>query len=70
MDKKQEKLVYRFGLIGKDIEYSFSRAYFKKKFEAEGLKHTYENFDLETIDEFTVLISQNKNINYAKVAKF
>jgi len=62
MDKKQEKLVYRFGLIGKDIEYSFSRAYFKKKFEAEGLKHTYENFDLETIDEFTVLISQNKNI--------
>ena len=62
MDVKQEKHVYRFGLIGKNIEYSFSRAYFKKKFEAEGLQHSYENFDLETIDEFTELIKQNQNI--------
>jgi shikimate dehydrogenase len=62
MDVKQEKHVYRFGLIGKNIEYSFSRGYFKKKFEAEGLQHSYENFDLETIDEFTELIKQNQNI--------
>lgn len=40
----------RFGLIGKNIEYSFSRSYFREQFEAEGLPHTYENFDLETIE--------------------
>ncbi|MEZ4780922.1 MAG: shikimate dehydrogenase [Flavobacteriaceae bacterium] len=62
MDKKQGKRVYKFGLIGKDIEYSFSRAYFKKKFEAEGLLHTYENFDLKTIDVFPQIIKNTEHL--------
>jgi shikimate dehydrogenase len=38
--------VARFGLIGKHIDYSFSRSYFREKFSLAKLGHTYENFDL------------------------
>ena len=62
MDKKQESYVYKFGLIGKDIEYSFSRAYFKKKFEAEDLPHSYVNFDLKSIDEFPRVIKNTERL--------
>ncbi len=48
---------HRYGLVGKDIEYSFSRSYFTNKFRTEGLEgHDYENFDLENIDEFPILL--------------
>ncbi|MGV6832745.1 MAG: shikimate dehydrogenase family protein [bacterium] len=43
---------HKFGLIGKNIDYSFSRGYFSKKFENEGFDHSYENFDLADISEF------------------
>ena len=52
----------KFGLIGKDIEYSFSRSFFKEKFEREQLEHTYENFDLENIGQLTNLIKNTPNI--------
>lgn len=52
----------RLGLIGKNIEYSFSRDYFAKKFKSENLPFTYENFDMETISEFKTLIKNNTNI--------
>lgn len=43
-----------FGLIGKDISYSFSRHYFTKKFQELGLTdHEYVNFDLPTIKDFS-----------------
>ena len=43
----------RFGLIGRNISYSFSRKYFTEKFRELDLKdHEYVNFDLETIGEF------------------
>ena len=38
-----------YGLIGKNIDYSFSRAYFNEKFEKENTNAEYVNFDLETI---------------------
>ena len=42
----------RFGLIGGNISYSFSRSYFTEKFKAEGLDdHIYENFDLQQIQD-------------------
>jgi len=42
-----------FGLIGRDIDYSFSRTYFREKFEREGWENfTYRNFDLATIETF------------------
>ena len=42
-----------YGLLGKDIEYSFSRAYFKEKFQKENIIWaSYVNFDLPTLDSF------------------
>ena len=52
----------KFGLIGKDIDYSFSRSYFSEKFEDEGLNHTYVNFDIDTINEFPKIISSTINL--------
>lgn len=42
----------RFGLIGKSINYSFSKTYFTEKFASENIRATYENFDLSTISDF------------------
>ena len=48
-----EKNRARFGLLGRDIDYSFSRAYFTEKFQRETLSHcSYENFDLPHLDNF------------------
>jgi len=52
----------KFGLIGKNIDYSFSKSYFNKKFENEGLKHTYKNYDIDTIDKFPKIISSTKKL--------
>lgn len=48
-----------FGLIGKNIDYSFSRKYFSEKFEVENIDAEYLNFDIATIDEFPETIRQN-----------
>ena len=62
MDKRENKKV-RFGLIGKNISYSFSQGYFTRKFSGSGLDdHSYENFDLEKIDDFSTLITDNPDI--------
>ena len=53
----------RFGLLGKNISYSFSKGYFAKKFsDLELDDHSYENFDLATIDEFRGVIETNPNL--------
>lgn len=62
MEKKGNK-EFRFGLIGRNISYSFSRGYFTKKFIDLGLdNHSYENFDLPEIDRFRDLMEQNRTI--------
>lgn len=53
----------KFGLLGKNISYSFSRGYFSQKFKALKISNcTYENFDLGDISEFPVLISKNPDL--------
>ena len=47
-----------FGLLGKDIGYSFSRDYFSNKFKAENLQYEYVNFDLENLSTFKSLLSR------------
>jgi len=43
----------KYGLIGKNISYSFSKKYFTEKFKNLELNnYSYDNFDLETIEEF------------------
>ena len=50
-----------FGLVGKNIDYSFSRNYFSKKFEKlQLLDSTYLNFDLNTIQEFPAVFDAHK----------
>ncbi len=53
----------RFGLVGKNISYSFSKGYFTQKFKELGLDHhSYENFDLSAIKDVQELIQLNKNL--------
>ena len=54
----------QFGLIGRNIDYSFSRNYFTKKFSATETLSNYEyvNFDIESVEEVTSIFKQ-KNIH-------
>lgn len=52
-----------FGLIGKNISYSFSKKYFTEKFEKEQLTDcAYENFDLTAISQFPKVIRENPTL--------
>ncbi|WP_334059054.1 shikimate dehydrogenase family protein [Polaribacter sp. P097] len=52
-----------FGLLGRDISYSFSRGYFTKKFTALNLEHhSYVNFDIPKIEDFPSIIENNESI--------
>lgn len=51
-----------FGLIGKNIDYSFSRTHFSEKFKREKLDYKYENFDLQSIEDFPHIF-ESKNIS-------
>lgn len=54
---------HRYGLIGKNISYSFSKGYFTDKFSDLGLDgYSYENFDLQRIDELPGLLKTNPDI--------
>ena len=63
MGKKPEKHMNKLGLLGKNISYSFSRIYFKKKFEEEKITNTsYENFDIENIELFPTIVKNTRNL--------
>ncbi len=47
----------KYGLLGRDIGYSFSRGYFTDKFEKENLELEYHNFDLKKIEDIKEVIS-------------
>lgn len=52
-----------FGLVGRNISYSFSAGYFKKKFEKLKLDNvTYRNFDIDEIDEFPYIIKNTRRL--------
>ncbi|WP_420319860.1 shikimate dehydrogenase family protein [Flagellimonas sp.] len=58
--EKTEKKENRFGLLGRSISYSFSQGYFTEKFKTLGLTdHSYENFDILDISEFTAILKQD-----------
>ena len=47
----------KFGLLGKNISYSFSRKYFSEKFQKLGLNDfKYSNLDIPEIEEFPFLL--------------
>ena len=52
---------YIYGLIGKGIDYSFSKYYFNQKFKKEGLIHSlYMNFDCENLAQVLETLKQKK----------
>jgi len=53
----------QFGLIGKNIAYSFSKKYFTEKFALGNLSNcTYDNFDIQSIEAFPTIISDNPEL--------
>jgi shikimate dehydrogenase len=53
----------RFGLLGRNISYSFSKGYFTDKFNNENFEGcTYENFDIQEIDSFTEILENNTDL--------
>lgn len=48
----------RFGLIGRNIDYSFSRKFFSEKFSKDNINAEYRNYDLDSIGEFPELIRE------------
>ena len=64
----------KYGLIGKNINYSFSKKFFNDKFKNENIKgYSYENYDLNSIKELVSIIKDdsikgfNVTIPYKKV---
>ncbi|NCT10013.1 MAG: shikimate dehydrogenase [Flavobacteriia bacterium] len=52
-----------FGLLGRNISYSFSRGYFNEKFQRLNiLNHYYKNFDIQNCQDFPSIISSEKNL--------
>ena len=56
-----QKQIENFGLIGKDIGYSFSKKFFTQKFINEGLNNcSYENYDISSISKLLEVINDTK----------
>ncbi|MCG8883399.1 shikimate dehydrogenase [Tenacibaculum finnmarkense] len=61
MEEKEVKKMY--ALVGKNISYSFSKGYFTNKFKELGLETSeYVNFDIQSIEELSAKIKENKTI--------
>lgn len=48
----------KYGLIGHPLSHTFSPAYFKSKFEAEGIEATYKAYDIEELDNLEELVKK------------
>ncbi len=55
----KKELINQFGLVGKNIDYSFSREYFTSKFKNEKkVDYRYVNYDITSIDKFKEVITR------------
>lgn len=54
----------KLGLLGKNIDYSFSRSYFSEKFKRESLDFSYTNFDIDSLDKLQLIVSDKKLIGF------
>jgi shikimate dehydrogenase len=52
----------KYGLIGKNIGFSFSKTFFTAKFLQEKRSDTYVNFDINTIDKLRAIVKENSNL--------
>lgn len=51
-----------FGIIGKPLEHSISKVYFKKKFRTEHISADYMNFEIESAEELKDIVEANPNL--------
>ena len=52
--------MYKYGLVGKNISYSFSENYFTKKFKKlDLLNYEYVTYDIKSIQDFPKIISKH-----------
>lgn len=51
-----------YGLIGKNIEHSFSKSFFTAKFDKEKRKDTYQNFDIQDINQLHDILLKHKDL--------
>lgn len=59
-NENQNKMLHTFGLLGRNISYSFSSGYFAEKFKELNLTtHRYVNFDVQSIAGFSQLLKEN-----------
>jgi shikimate dehydrogenase len=62
MEKKQDE-IHWYGLLGRNISYSFSRGYFAEKFERLNRSDCrYINFDLDDIHQLPDILEQYQNL--------
>jgi shikimate dehydrogenase len=52
----------KYGLIGKNIGFSFSKTFFTTKFSQENRPDSYANFDVESIDTLKEIIKNNSTL--------
>src|SRR5690606_21652606 len=63
MDKKQELMIRKIGLLGRNISYSFSKGYFTEKFKTLGLDdHSYVNFDVPEIEDIVAIVKNTEDL--------
>lgn len=51
-----------YGLIGKNIAYSFSKAYFESFFTKNQLPHSFTNFDLPRLEQFPKILEDHPQL--------
>jgi len=52
----------KYGLIGYNIGYSFSKTFFNFKFEKENRNDSYENFDIPVLSEISEILENNPDL--------
>lgn len=61
--KKKNKKQIKYGLIGRNIGYSFSKSYFTEKFNTFHFDNCeYLNFDIENCKDFTKILIETKGL--------
>lgn len=52
----------KYGLIGFPLGHSFSRNFFNEKFENEGIKAKYINFEIPQIEDLPEILASNPEL--------
>jgi len=52
----------KYGLIGNNINYSFSKTFFNSKFKKEKRTDSYENFDIPDLYQFSEVLRKNPKL--------